>query len=155
MKRFLPDEMATVALATRLAAALPAKNAGMTILLQGELGAGKSTFARAVLRALGHDGAVPSPTYTLIEPYSVPRGDVFHIDLYRIASEDELYFLGFDELDEGLRLIEWPERAPRLSKSADLLLEFRYTESGREVDVTALNARMDHLVAALESDPNT
>ncbi|MDZ7770798.1 MAG: tRNA (adenosine(37)-N6)-threonylcarbamoyltransferase complex ATPase subunit type 1 TsaE [Woeseiaceae bacterium] len=107
--RALPDPPATNALGGLLAAALPDDYRGWLVLLQGELGAGKSTLARALLTALGHDGLVPSPTYTLVEPYELPRGSVYHVDLYRISSADELHFLGFDELREGLMLVEWPK----------------------------------------------
>lgn len=155
MNVFLADEAATDLVAQRLAAALPTTIDGLTILLQGELGAGKSTFARALLRALGHSGTVPSPSYTLIEPYRLARGDVYHIDLYRIADEEELYFLGFDELEAGLRLIEWPERAPSLLASADLLLEFSYQGTGRRLQITPSGEQMDHLVAGLMLDPKT
>ena len=101
MSVFLPDEGATEALAERLAAALPGQTAGLTLLLRGDLGAGKSTFARALIRSLGHSGPVPSPTYTLVEPYDLPGGMVYHVDLYRVSSEDELRYLGWTELDEG------------------------------------------------------
>ena len=115
MSEFLPDERATIELAGRFAAALPDSLAGWTVLLAGELGAGKSTFARALIRTLGHSGPVPSPTYTLVEPYQVPRGPIYHVDLYRVASDDELRYLGWNEIDDGLRLVEWPERAPGLA----------------------------------------
>ena len=135
----LPDETATTALAAGLQRALPAELNGLAILLQGELGAGKSTLARALLRAMGHGGAVPSPTYTLVEPYQVSAGNVYHIDLYRITSEDELTFLGWDELDDGLRLVEWPERVPGLSKVADLLVSMSYAGAGRRAELAALS----------------
>ena len=108
--------------------------AGMTILLEGDLGAGKSTFARGLIRALGHSGPVPSPTYTLVEPYALPAVTVYHVDLYRVSSEDELRFLGWNELDDGLRLVEWPDRAPQLAGTADirLLLEYDGARSSRQ-----------------------
>lgn len=149
--RTLPDAAATTAFGGLLAAALPDDYRGWLILLQGELGAGKSTLARALLAALGHDGLVPSPTYTLVEPYELPRGNVYHIDLYRIASADELHFLGFDELREGLMLVEWPERVPGLVDDADLLVELRYDGDGRRADVTACSERATALLRSMGS----
>ncbi len=151
MKRFLPDEAATVSLAEAFAAALPAESGGLTILLSGELGAGKSTFARALIHALGHTGPVPSPTYTLVEPYEVPPHSLYHIDLYRIADEGELRYLGWTELDDGLRLVEWPERAPGLADQADLQLTLAYDGQGRSVDLEALSKRGRTLISALEA----
>ena len=99
----LPDLHATERLARLLAQALPDEVAGWTILLQGDLGAGKSTFDRAMLHELGHTGSVPSPTYTLVEPYKLPKYIVYHIDLYRIIESEELDFLGWSDLEDGLR----------------------------------------------------
>ena len=137
----LPDETATVELAGQLAAALPDPAGNWLIALQGELGAGKSTFARAMLRRYGHDGPVPSPTYTLVEPYDLPRGNVYHIDLYRVSDEEELRYLGWNELDEGFRLVEWPSRAPQLAAGADLQIELSYSGEGRNIEFTALSDR--------------
>lgn len=146
----LPDPAATDALGSTLAAALPEDYRGWLVLLQGELGAGKSTLARALLTALGHDGLVPSPTYTLVEPYELPRGNVYHVDLYRISSTDELHFLGFGELREGLMLVEWPERVPDLVDEADLLVALAYDGDGRRADITACSERAAALVRALD-----
>jgi tRNA threonylcarbamoyladenosine biosynthesis protein TsaE len=139
MKLFLDNEAATIALAERLQAALPGELAGWTILLDGELGAGKSTFARALIRAMGHDGPVPSPTYTLVEPYRIGGQSVYHIDLYRISSSDELEFLGWNELDDGLRLVEWPERVAGLSGSADVKIQLCYEKHGRRAEFESLS----------------
>lgn len=127
----LADEAATRALGARLARALPADTAGWMILLQGELGSGKSTVARALIESLGHEGPVPSPTYTLVEPYETAGRLVYHVDLYRVSSEDELLFLGFQELADGLMLIEWPERVPGLAARADLTVELGYRGTAR------------------------
>ena len=135
MKLQLPDEPATIALAERLAAALPEDLSGWTILLEGELGAGKSTFARALIRALGHEGAVPSPTYTLVEPYQLPGKSIYHVDLYRVSSEEELRYLGWNELDDGCRLVEWPDRAPGLLSDADLCIQLADAGSGRVAEL--------------------
>ncbi len=149
MKRYLADEAATTALAGALAAALPVPASGWTILLQGELGAGKSTLARALLRALGHDGPVPSPTYTLVEPYRVAGTTVYHVDLYRIGSADELYYIGWDDLDDGLRLVEWPDRAPGLADSADLRIRLAYEGAGRSAVLEGLSERGHALARAV------
>jgi tRNA threonylcarbamoyladenosine biosynthesis protein TsaE len=155
MKISLPDEHATVALAQRLAAALPQRTAGLTVLLQGDLGAGKSTFARALIRSLGHAGAVPSPTYTLVEPYELPGGMVYHVDLYRVSSEDELRYLGWTELDEGFRVVEWPERAPGIVAQADICVVLDYVDHGRRASVSALSAEGERIVARLETPAMT
>lgn len=154
MKLHLPDEMATMEFAERLNTALPPDTAGWTVLLEGELGAGKSTFARALIRSMGHKGAVPSPTYTLVEPYEVPGRLVYHVDLYRVSDEEELRFLGWTELDDGLRLVEWPDRAPELLASADLRLVLRYAGSGRDADLVGLSTRGEALLADLQADTN-
>ena len=146
MKRYLPDEAATIAFGHEMLERLPAELAGWTILLNGELGAGKSTFARAFIRAAGHDGAVPSPTYTLVEPYSLSRGNIYHVDLYRVSDEEELRYLGWNELDDGCRIVEWPDRAPGLLAQADFSITFSYKRDGRNVEVTALSERAADLL---------
>lgn len=145
----LPDPEATASLATALTGALPADAGGWTILLRGELGAGKSTFARAMLRSLGHEGLVPSPTYTLVEPYTLPGFSVYHIDLYRVTCSDELEFLGWSDLQDGLKLVEWPERAPRLLKLADIQIELRYEDEGRAADLKGLSERGSKVLAGV------
>ena len=147
----LPTEAATVALAEQLVAALPADWSGLTVLLEGELGSGKSTLARAVIRSLGYEGPVPSPTYTLVEPYELQGGRVYHVDLYRVSAPEELRFLGFSELDDGLRLVEWPDRAAELAATADLKIELRYAGEGRSASIVPLSPRGQPLVAALEA----
>jgi tRNA threonylcarbamoyladenosine biosynthesis protein TsaE len=157
MSVLLRDEGATEALATELAAALPASTAGLTLLLRGDLGTGKSTFARALIRALGHSGAVPSPTYTLVEPYDLPGGMVYHIDLYRVSVEEELRYLGWTELDEGFRIVEWPDRAPGITATADVVVELEYEEPGRRADIVGLSEAgrgiVNRMLAAAANDP--
>ena len=141
MKRYLADEAATIAFGKELLDALPEDLASWTLLLTGDLGAGKSTLARAFIKAAGHTGAVPSPTYTLVEPYDFPRGHIYHVDLYRVSSEDELRYLGWNELDNGCRLVEWPERAPGLTRQADLSLILHYEGDGRSIEIVPLTDR--------------
>ncbi len=146
MNRFLADEAATIALAGEIFAALPDDRAGWTVLLTGELGAGKSTFARALIKAAGHQGAVPSPTYTLVEPYKLPAGNIYHIDLYRVSDPEELRFLGWSELDDGFRLVEWPDRAPDLVNEADLAVELEYAGNSRTASIKGLSTRGSVLI---------
>jgi tRNA threonylcarbamoyladenosine biosynthesis protein TsaE len=92
---------------------------------------------------------VPSPTYTLVEPYHLARGTVYHVDLYRIAGADELHFLGWSELDDGLRIIEWPERLPGIAASSDIWLRLNYDQPGRTAELQGLSARAGEVLAAL------
>jgi len=109
--RFLADETETLALGEQLGRWITAPS---VIYLSGELGAGKTTFSRGFLRGRGHTGSVKSPTYTIVEPYeALPHMPVFHLDLYRLGSAEELAYLGLEDYlaREALLLIEWPERA--------------------------------------------
>ena len=115
--------------------------------MTGELGAGKSTLARAFIKAAGHTGAVPSPTYTLVEPYKLARGNIYHVDLYRVSDEDELRYLGWNELDDGCRIVEWPDRAPGLTGQADLAITLSYDGVGRTIEVEGLSDRGKRLTA--------
>ena len=148
----LADERATIALARSFASGLPADLAGWTVLLSGDLGAGKSTFARAMIHALGHSGAVPSPTYTLVEPYTLDAGIVYHVDLYRVSDPGELTFLGWEELDDGLRLVEWPDRAPDLEDGADVRVNLNYADDGRRAELLGLSPRGCELVAGITDE---
>ena len=146
MKRDLLNEAATIAFAEEIYAEMAGDLVGWTVLLRGELGAGKSTFARAFIKAAGHTGAVPSPTYTLVEPYNLRSVNIYHVDLYRVSSEDELRYLGWNELDDGFRLVEWPDRAPGLVDAADLSLELQYAGDSRILSIEALSDRGSALI---------
>lgn len=129
---FLADADATEALGATLAATRPPR---AVVYLEGELGAGKSTLARALLRALGVTGAIRSPTYTLVERYPVPGGEAAHLDLYRLAGASELDFLGLDELaaEAVLWLVEWPERGQGGLPPPDLRLQLAVDGAGRRL----------------------
>lgn len=135
MQLFLADADATEMLGRALAATQPGD---AVVHLHGDLGAGKSTLARAMLRGLGVEGAIRSPTYTLVERYSLADGrEALHLDLYRIADAGELEFLGLDGADVGLWLIEWPERGMGALPKADLRVDLEVAQSGRNVSLVA------------------
>lgn len=130
MKIELAAPEATESLGQLLAQARPAVG---VMYLHGEIGAGKSTLARALLRELGVTGPIKSPTYTLIERYPLAKGEAAHLDLYRIAAAGELDFLGLDEVAENtvLWLVEWPERGQGALPGADLILDLAVKGEGR------------------------
>ena len=132
----LADEAATLAFAALFA---PHLRHGAVVYLQGDLGAGKTTFSRGLLQAMGHQGNVKSPTYTLVEPYIVADQQIFHFDLYRLRDPEELEFMGIrDYFTKGnLCLIEWPERGYGLLADADLDLRLQIDQNQRQLCVTA------------------
>ena len=146
----LASESETAALARRLASAARPADA---ILLAGELGVGKSTFARAFIAALGGTGEVPSPTFTLVQTYDTPRGTVWHFDLFRLDHPDEVVELGIDEaLTSGISLIEWPERLGPHRPPEALRLELAYASSPerRRIAMTCGAAWIERLPAIVE-----
>lgn len=147
---WLADEQATLAFGQQLARLLDGRG---LVTLQGNLGGGKTTLCRGLIQALGHNGKVKSPTYTLVEPYELPGGKVLHYDLYRLADPEELEFLGMrDHLDAGtLTLIEWPERAGSLLPPADLALHLSVQDGGRLLTWQTDGPRAAALAAALRS----
>ncbi len=132
----LPDETATADFGARLASVLPEQ---AVIFLEGDLGAGKTTLVRALLRALGHQGAVRSPTYTLVEPYEIADRSLYHLDLYRLGSPEELEDIGIRDLlaQPCVLLIEWPERGAGVLPEPDLRLILTAAGAGRALTVRA------------------
>lgn len=144
----LADENAVAALAAALAPALGEE--GGVVHLHGDLGAGKTTFARALIAALGVTGRIKSPTYSLIESYRAGGLAIHHLDLYRIADAGELEWLGLDEIADGrsLILVEWPERGGSALPRPDLVLEFAYAPVGRRLSLAPHSPRGHDWLAA-------
>jgi tRNA threonylcarbamoyladenosine biosynthesis protein TsaE len=137
MKLRLADTRATEHLGQCLAQTRPPS---AVVYLHGELGAGKSTLARALLRTLGVQGAIRSPTYTLIERYPIAGGEAWHLDLYRLADAGELDFLGLDEGTAMLWLIEWPEKGGHGLPAPDLRISLAVQGQGRVVALEGISA---------------
>ena len=141
-------EEAILALGAQLAAVTGGR--GM-IFLHGDLGAGKTTLSRGLIRGLGHLGAVKSPTFTLVEPYEIGPLRVFHFDLYRLVDPEELEFLGIrDYFDEdALCLIEWPDKGAGFLPKPDLTITIRPHNTGRLLTLTPQGSRGESWCAAL------
>ena len=133
----LNDLSATAALAQQIAGVLAAN---FVITLQGNLGAGKTTLTRAVLRQLGVQGSIKSPSFTLVEPYQLPDYVIYHFDLYRFSDPEEWFDAGFDEYfsEPYLCFIEWPENAAALIPQIDWQLQLKFKNNQRELSINAL-----------------
>jgi tRNA threonylcarbamoyladenosine biosynthesis protein TsaE len=160
----LPDPGATEAAGQALARALGHWQAAaaepLVIYLEGSLGAGKTTLARALIRGLGHGGRVPSPTYTLVEPYELPWGRVLHLDLYRLADGAELQYLGLgdDLTGRTLLLVEWPRQGGDHLPPPDLELELSHAGpspegAGRRLRLAARTPAGAEVLARLGRSP--
>lgn len=145
----LPDEAATGALAHRLATVL---DGGLVVYLHGDLGAGKTSFARALLGALGVGERIKSPTYSLVESYRAQDRPAWHLDLYRIADPGELEWLGLDALSDpsALVLVEWPERGAGALPLPDLIVHLGYAGAGRHARMESRTDRGAATVARLD-----
>lgn len=148
MRLELQDAAATEAAGAALARVLP--EADRVLYLQGDLGAGKTTLVRGLLHALGHAGRVPSPTYTLVEPYEIGSRSLKHLDLYRIAAPGELAYLGIRDLT-GTVLIEWPERGEGGVPAPDLTCRLHPTATGRILEAEGLTDAGRALLADWEA----
>lgn len=136
----LPDEDVTADWSGRLADVLPGS---LVVALAGDLGAGKTTLVRALLRSLGHLGPVPSPTYTLIETYDLGAHRIHHLDLYRLAEPEELEFIGLRDLldEQAVLLVEWPQRGEGVLPGPDLTIQLSVAGTGRRLTLQAGSSR--------------
>jgi tRNA threonylcarbamoyladenosine biosynthesis protein TsaE len=136
LKMHLADEAATRALGAQLARVI---EPGLRIYLHGDLGSGKTTLARGLLRGLGYQGRVKSPTYTLVELYTYSRLNLYHFDFYRFRDPKEWRDAGFSEYFSGASvcLVEWPEKAAGLLPVGDLEIAFEFAGAGRDLAIRA------------------
>jgi tRNA threonylcarbamoyladenosine biosynthesis protein TsaE len=149
LQLFLPDEASTEAFAARVAGVI---ERATVIYLEGDLGAGKTTFSRGFIQSLGHIGKVKSPTYTLVEPYEIDPWRIFHFDLYRLSDPEELEYMGIRDYfdDDCLCLIEWPDKGIGLLASADLHISIEFSQAGRALKLEALSAYGIKLLTKLQ-----
>ena len=146
----LPDEAATQRLGACLA---PLLAGGRVVFLEGDLGAGKTTLVRALIRALGYAGPVKSPTYSLVEVYVISSLYLYHFDFYRFESPEEFLDAGFSEYfnEHALCLVEWPERAAGCVPSPDLRLRLHHAGLGRVLEAVADTPEGTQCIRGLKS----
>ena len=129
---YLTDEAETTSLGAKIAKHL---NSGMTIFLSGQLGAGKTCLTRGILRELGYQGSVKSPTYSLVETYTINNKKISHFDFYRLSAAEELFEAGFEEhfSEENICIVEWPEKIATVIDTADVLIQFEIVGASRKI----------------------
>jgi tRNA threonylcarbamoyladenosine biosynthesis protein TsaE len=150
---YLADEEAMTAFGARIAKTTEGHG---LIFLEGDLGAGKTTLSRGIIRGLGHVGAVKSPTFTLVEPYEIGDIRAFHFDLYRLVDPEELEYLGIRDYfeDDALCLIEWPRKGAGFLPKPDLTITISPQDSGRSLQIVSQSSRGELWCAALALESN-
>ena len=150
---YLADEQAMSDFGTRIARVTQGHG---LIFLVGNLGMGKTTLSRGIIRGLGHVGAVKSPTFTLVEPYEIGDIRAFHFDLYRLVDPEELEFLGIRDYfdDDALCLIEWPDKGAGFLPKPDLTITISPQDSGRSLNILSQGSRGEAWCAALALESN-
>ncbi|WP_332765237.1 tRNA (adenosine(37)-N6)-threonylcarbamoyltransferase complex ATPase subunit type 1 TsaE [Pseudomonas koreensis] len=150
---YLADEQAMSDFGARIARVTQGHG---LIFLEGNLGMGKTTLSRGIIRGLGHVGAVKSPTFTLVEPYEIGDVSAFHFDLYRLVDPEELEFLGIRDYfeDDALCLIEWPDKGAGFLPKPDLTITISPQDSGRSLKILSQGSRGEAWCAALALESN-
>ncbi|MCE1115372.1 tRNA (adenosine(37)-N6)-threonylcarbamoyltransferase complex ATPase subunit type 1 TsaE [Pseudomonas sp. NMI795_08] len=145
---YLADEAATVDFGAKLAEVTGGHG---VIFLEGDLGAGKTTLSRGLIRGLGHTGPVKSPTFTVVEPYEIGDIRAFHFDLYRLVDPEELEFMGIRDYfeDDALCLFEWPDKGAGVLPKPDLTITISPQAGGRSLDLSPQGARGEAWCAVL------
>ena len=152
--QFLPHESAMISFGHKLIAAICqiSSQTGITLYLNGDLGAGKTTLSRGIIQGLGHQGNVKSPTYTLVEEYHLQGKRIYHFDLYRLSDPEELEFMGIRDYfsANSICLIEWAEKGAGLLAEPDLIVNISYVDNAREIEVVAKTTQGEQILKHLE-----
>ena len=145
---FVADETAMYQFAQQLSRVCAP---GLVVYLQGNLGVGKTTLVRGILQSLGHSGAVKSPTYTLVEPYELTCGTVYHFDLYRLADPEELEYMGIRDYfsDQSLCFVEWPDKGAGILPPCDINCTIEIENHGRRGYLAAKKADLEEKISKL------
>ena len=151
--QYIPHENAMCAFGKQLINAicrLPSRQ-NVALYLNGDLGAGKTTLSRGMIQALGYQGNVKSPTYTLVEEYKISGKNIYHFDLYRLSDPEELEFMGIRDYfaENTICLIEWAEKGAGLLSAPDLLVNIHYTEHARNIELIAKSETGQHIIEKL------
>lgn len=149
--RSIDTDIDMVAFGEQLGRVFAGYEGALSVHLLGNLGAGKTTLTRGILRAFGHQGAVKSPTYTLVEAYEFPTRTLYHFDLYRLGDAEELEYMGIRDyfVERNLCLIEWPERGEGVLPAPDLRVVIALQGTGRRLELQAVNPALQTALAAL------
>nr|WP_225740773.1 tRNA (adenosine(37)-N6)-threonylcarbamoyltransferase complex ATPase subunit type 1 TsaE [Pseudoalteromonas peptidolytica] len=145
----MADEPATVAMGNKIAQVV---RQGAVLFLHGDLGAGKTTLTRGIVQSLGHSGKVKSPTYTLVEPYELEDVSIYHFDLYRLGSPEELEYMGIRDYfaNHAICVVEWPEKGEGFIPSPDIDITMQYAGEGRQAILQAKSSRGEALLKQLQ-----